>query len=155
MADATAQDLVDALSDLGRVVTRQGQAIDRLVDDARASAARDRAGADIPLLVDLLALHRDATACAATARSRREREAFTVIASGLERTIQGRGGLLVWPAAGDDFDALSMEAAEVVPTSEDGQDRTIARVLDAGLMLADPRRSVRPARVAVHRLSAS
>ncbi|UMG91968.1 nucleotide exchange factor GrpE [Nocardioides sp. TF02-7] len=153
MPDPNLQDLHDAVTDVGRIVARQGAAIDRLVDDSRAAAARARAGADVPLLVDLLALHRDATACAATARSRRERDAFTAVARGLERLVTGRGGTLVAPAPGEPFDATRMEAAEVVATDDPAADRTVASVLEAGLWLTEAGRSVRPARVAVHRHS--
>lgn len=145
------QDLADAVVDVGRLVARQAASIDQLVDDSRAAAARARAGADVPLLVDLLALHRDASSCAATARSRREREAFGAVAGGIERLIEGRGGRLVVPAEGAPFDAVSMEAAEVVATQVAEQDRTVASVLEPGLVLTEAGRSVRPARVAVHR----
>lgn len=145
------QDLADAVVDVGRLVARQAASIDRLVDDSRAAAARARVGADVPLLVDLLALHRDASACAATARSRREREAFGAVASGIERLIEGRGGRLVTPATGTAFDAVSMEAVEVVTTDDASRDRTVASLLEPGLVIADAGRSVRPARVAVHR----
>ncbi len=145
------QDLADAVVDVGRLVARQAASIDQLVDDSRAAAARARVGADVPLLVDLLALHRDASACAATARSRREREAFGAVASGIERLIEGRGGRLVTPATGTAFDAVSMEAVEVVTTDDASRDRTVASLLEPGLVIADAGRSVRPARVAVHR----
>ncbi|GAA4807078.1 hypothetical protein ACFQ0K_01825 [Nocardioides caeni] len=154
MADPSLQDLVDAVSDLGRIVSRQGATLDRLVDDSRAAAARARAGADVPLLVDLLALHRDASACAASARSRREREAFTAMAGGLQRLVEGRGGRLVMPVDGDAFDALTMEAAEIEDTDVADHDRTVARVLEPGLVLTEVGRSVRPARVVVRRLTA-
>ena len=145
------QDLADAVVDVGRLVARQAASLDQLVDDSRAAAARARVGADVPLLVDLLALHRDASTCAATARSRREREAFGAVAGGIERLIEGRGGRLVAPAAGTPFDAVSMEAVEVVTTDDATQDRTVATLLEPGLLLAEIGRSVRPARVAVHR----
>lgn len=118
MSEPSPQDLLDAVSDLGRIVARQGASVDRLVDDSRAAAARSRAGADVSLVVDLFALHSDAAACASTARSRRERTAFEALASGLERLITGRGAALVMPLPGTDFDAVTMEAAEVVSTDD-------------------------------------
>ncbi|HWJ10810.1 MAG TPA: hypothetical protein VNS46_15635 [Nocardioides sp.] len=151
MSEPTLQDLADAVVDMGRLLARQAASLDQLLDDGRAAAARARAGADVPLLVDLLALHRDASSCAATARSRREREAFTAVAGGIERLIEGRGGRLVAPAEGVPFDAASMEAVEVVPTALAEQDRTVATLLEPGLLLVELGRSVRPARVAVHR----
>lgn len=152
MSEPSPQDLADAITDVGRIVARQGASLDRLVDDSRAAAARARAGADVPLLVDLLALHRDASACAATARSRRERDAFGAIAGGLERLINGRGGQLVVPAEGAAFDAASMDAVEVEATDDEAADRTVAAVLEPGLWLGEAGRSVRPARVVVRRL---
>lgn len=154
-AESTLQDLADAVVDVGRLVARQAASLDQLVDDSRASAARARAGADVPLLVDLLALHRDANTCAATARSRREREAFGAVAGGIERLIEGRGGRLVAPAEGTTFDAASMDAVEVVPTEVAELDRTVASLLEPGLLLVEVGRSVRPARVAVHRYAGS
>ncbi|TWH01892.1 molecular chaperone GrpE [Nocardioides sp. J9] len=151
MSEPTLQDLADAVVDVGRLVARQAASIDKLVDDGRAAAARARAGADVPLLVDLLALHRDASACAATARSRREREAFTAVAGGLERLIEGRGGRLVAPSPGAVFDATTMEAVEVVATDDAARDRTVAELVEPGLVVTELGRAVRPARVAVHR----
>lgn len=152
MSEPSLQDLADAVTDLGRIVARQGASLDRLLDDGRAAAARARAGADLPLLVDLLALHRDAAACAATARSRRERDAFGAVAGGLERLITGRGGQLVTPADGTAFDAATMDAVEVEPTDDPAADRTVAAVLEPGLWLTEAGRSARPARVVVRRL---
>lgn len=152
MSEPSLQDLADAVTDLGRIVARQGASLDRLLDDSRAAAARARAGADLPLLVELVALHRDATACAATARSRRERDAFGAVAGGLERLITGRGGRLVVPAEGAAFDAATMDAVEVEPTGDPAADRTVAAVLEPGLWLTEAGRSARPARVVVRRL---
>lgn len=152
MSEPSPQDLADAITDVGRIVARQGASLDRLLDDSRAAAARARAGADVPLLVDLLALHRDATACATTARSRRERDAFGAIASGLERLVNGRGGRLVVPADGSAFDAASMDAVEVEETDDEAADRTVAAVVEPGLWLTELDRSARPARVVVRRL---
>lgn len=153
MSEPSPQDLLDAVSDLGRIVARQGASVDRLVDDSRAAAARSRAGADVSLVVDLFALHSDAAACASTARSRRERTAFEALASGLERLITGRGAALVMPLPGTDFDAVTMEAAEVVSTDDPTLDRSIESVLEPGLWLVEIGRSVRPARVVVRRLA--
>lgn len=144
-------EFAERLDDLTRVLTRQAATLDRLADEARAREAKDRAGADLPLLADLFALYSDAAACAATARTRRERAAFESTAAGLERLITGRGGQLVVPAEGDEFDPGSMDAAEVRPTDDAAQDRHVAAVLTPGLRLAAIGRTVRPARVAVHR----
>jgi molecular chaperone GrpE len=144
-------DLAERLDDLTRALTRQAATLDRMADEARAREAKERAGADLPLLVDLLALHGDAAACAATARTRRERDAFTAVAAGLARLIAGRGGELVVPAAGAEFDPASMDATEVRPTDDAGLDRLVAAVLAPGLRLTALGRTVRPARVAVHR----
>lgn len=145
------QDLLDQIADLGRIVTRQGASIDRLVDDSRAAAARIRSGADLPLLLDLLALYSTALTCASTARSRRERAAFDAVAGGLERLMIGRGAVLVTPPLGTAFDAALMEASEIVATDDGALDRTVDAVLEPGLSLAEGGRSVRPARVVVRR----
>jgi molecular chaperone GrpE len=137
------QDLADKVDDVARLVSRQSATLGGLVD-ARAST-----GPDVPLLVELHSLHVDALACAATARSRRERAAFVALAAGLERLLAGRGGALVTPHPGDAFSGTSMEAAEVVPTGDPALDRTVAVLLEPGLQVAT--RSVRPARVTVHR----
>ncbi|GAA3235461.1 hypothetical protein GCM10017691_32820 [Pseudonocardia petroleophila] len=137
------RELADKIDDVTRLLTRQAAAIAALTD------ARAATGPDVPLLVDLHALLRDSLACAATARSRRERAAFTAVAAGLERLVVGRGGALVTPAPGEAFRGTQMEAVEVVPTDDPAQDRTVARLLEPGLDAAG--RSVRPARVAVFR----
>lgn len=137
------QDVSDKVDDIARLLTRQTAALAALAD---APAA---AGPDLALLVDLHALLVDVLACAATARSRRERAAFTAVAAGLERLVVGRGGALVGPAAGAVFDGAHMEAVEVVPTDDPAQDRTVAQLREPGLDAAG--RSVRPARVAVFR----
>ena len=149
--EPTARDLADRIDDLGRVLSRQARTIGEMADEARARAARERVGADLPLLADLLALHADAAACAATARSRRERDAFAAMAAGLERLIAGRGGALVAPAPGEDFDAAQMDAVEVVATDDPALDRTVEALRAPGLRLADGGRSVRPAAVVVRR----
>lgn len=139
----TVQDLADKIDDVTRLLARQSAAIAALAD---APAA---AGPDVALLVDLHALYCDVLACAATARSRRERSAFTAVASGLERLVVGRGGAVVAPEAGSAFRGTHMEAVEVVPTDDPARDRTVAELREPGLDAAG--RSVRPARVAVHR----
>jgi molecular chaperone GrpE len=143
VADPSLQDLVDKVDDLSRLVARQSAALARLVDTGT------RAGPDVPLLVELHALRSDALACAATTRTRKERSAFEAIAAGLERLLAGRGGTLVSPRPGHAFSAATMEAAEVVTTDDAALDRTVAALLEPGLEVDG--RSVRPARVAVHR----
>lgn len=152
MSTPTPQELLDAVVDLGRIVTRQGATIDRLVDDSRATAARARAGGDVPLLVELHAMYLDAARFAGTSRAKRERAAFEAFAASVERLIAGRAGALVAPSAGAPFDALDMEAVEVVPTADEALDRTVAALLAPGLKLAETGRTVRPARVCVSRL---
>lgn len=137
------QDLGDKIDDVARLVSRQSATLGALAD-ARAST-----GPDVPLLVELHALHVDALACAGTARSRRERAAFVALAAGLERLLAGRGGAVLTPHPGDAFSGTSMEAAEVVPTGDPALDRTVAGCLEPGMQVGT--RSVRPARVAVHR----
>jgi molecular chaperone GrpE len=44
-----------------------------------------------------------------------------------------------------------MEAAEVTPTADAAADRTVAALLEPGLSVGP--RSIRPARVAVHKLT--
>jgi molecular chaperone GrpE len=151
VSEPTLRDLLDQITDLGRIVARQGASVERLVDDSRAAAARARAGADIPLLVDLFVLYCDASTCASTARSRRERAAFEALGAGLERLLTGRGATVVTPSPGVAFDPASMEAAEVVATDDPALDRTVHAVLEPGLWLIDAGRSVRPARVVVQR----
>lgn len=137
------RDLADKVDDLSRLVTRQSAALARLADGGT------RAGPDVPLLVELHALRSDALTCAATTRTRKERSAFEAIAAGLERLLAGRGGTLVSPRPGHAFSAATMEAAEVVATDDTALDRTVAALLEPGLEVDG--RSVRPARVAVHR----
>jgi molecular chaperone GrpE len=143
VVDPSLQDIVDKVDDLSRLVTRQSAALARLAD------AGTRAGPDVPLLVELHALRSDALTCAATTRMRKERSAFEAIAAGLERLLAGRGGVLVSPRPGHPFSAATMEAAEVVATDDAALDRTVATLLEPGLEVDG--RSVRPARVAVHR----
>ncbi|TWF80901.1 molecular chaperone GrpE [Pseudonocardia hierapolitana] len=144
MADPSLQDLADKVDDLSRLVTRQSAALARLAEGGT------RAGPDVPLLVELHALRSDALACAATTRTRKERAAFEAIAAGLERLLAGRGGTLVSPRPGHAFSAATMEAAEVLTTDDAALDRTVAALLEPGLEVDG--RSVRPARVSVHRL---
>ena len=143
MADPSLQDLLDRIDDLSRLVARQSATLGRLVEGGA------RSGPDVPLLVELHALRSDALACAATTRARRERSAFEAVAAGLERLLAGRGGTLVVPRPGHPFSAATMEAAEVVATDDAALDRTVATLLEPGLEVQG--RSVRPARVAVHR----
>jgi molecular chaperone GrpE len=138
------QEISDKVDDVARALARQAAVLAALSD---APAA---AGPDVALLVDLHALRGDALACAATARSARERGAFTALAAGLERLLVGRGGTVVAPAAGEAFDGRTMEAAEVAATDDPAADRTVAALLAAGLAVEG--RCVRPARVAVHRV---
>lgn len=141
----TLQEVSDKVDDVARALARQAAVLAALTAAAPAAA-----GPDVALLVDLHALHRDATACAATARSRRERAGFEAVAAGLERLLTGRGGRLLRPVPGEAFDSRTMEAAEVVPAADGAADRTVAAVHEPGLAAGD--RCVRPARVAVHRV---
>ncbi|QLY29717.1 nucleotide exchange factor GrpE [Nocardia huaxiensis] len=147
--DALAERLTERIDDLARVIARQGSALDRLADDAKARAQRERAGADVPLVVELFALYGDAQALGTTAHSEAERTAFETFANRVERLLTGRGGQLVLPAPGAVFDALTMEAADVVDTEDAAADRTVEDVLQPGLTIAE--RSVRPAKVIVRR----
>ncbi|WP_433602170.1 hypothetical protein ACQPXH_10845 [Nocardia sp. CA-135953] len=138
--------LAERIEDLTRVVARQATTIDRLAVEAKA---RDRAGADLPLVLELFAIHTDTAACAATAESPRERTAFEAVATRIERLIIGRGGTLVTPRPDDAFDSLTMEAADVAKTDDPALDRTVESVVRTGLMVSG--RSVRPAGVVVRR----
>jgi molecular chaperone GrpE len=142
--EPTLTELADKLDDLARLLTRQTGVLGALTE-----RGADTARPDLPLLVELHALHTGAVQCAASARTRRERAAFTAMGAGLERLLAGRGGRVVAPAAGDAFSAVSMEAAEVIDADDPDQDRRVARLLEPGLDVAG--RSVRPARVAVYR----
>ena len=146
MADPSIRDLADKVDDLSRLVARQSGALGQIAD------ARRRPGSDVALLVDLHALRGDALAAASATRSGKERGAFEAIATGLERLLAGRGGVLVVPRAGHPFSAATMEAAEEVACADASLDRTVATLLAPGLE-ADGR-TVRPARVAVHRYAA-
>lgn len=141
--------LAEQVQDLARILARQAGTVERLADAEQARAARDRAGADLPLVVELFALLGEVTACADTAGSERERAAFAAVAARVERLLVGRGGTVVVPAVGDVFDAAVMEAADVVDAADAGEDRTVEAVLAPGLSV--PGRSVRPARVVVRR----
>jgi molecular chaperone GrpE len=143
VADLSLQDLADKVDDLARVVFRQAATLERLADGAA------RPGPDVPLLVELHALRAEALACAAAGRTRKDRSAFGAIAAGLERLLAGRGGTLVTPRPGHAFSAATMAAAEDVATDDAALDRTVATLLEPGLEVEG--RSVRPARVAVHR----
>jgi molecular chaperone GrpE len=146
VGEVTLQDVADRVDDVARALARQAVALGALTD------ARD-AGPDLSLLVELHALRVDALACAATARTHRERDAFTAMATGLERLLVGRGGTTVAPAVGAAFDGRTMEAAEVTPTADAASDRTVAALLEPGLSVGP--RSIRPARVAVYKLAAT
>jgi molecular chaperone GrpE len=146
VADPSIRDLADKVDDLSRLVARQSGALGQIAD------ARRRPGSDVALLVDLHALRGDALAAASATRSGKERGAFEAIATGLERLLAGRGGVLVVPRAGHPFSAATMEAAAEVTCADAALDRTVATLLAPGLE-ADGR-TVRPARVAVHRYAA-
>jgi molecular chaperone GrpE len=143
VADPSIRELTDKVDDLSRLVARQSGALGQLAESG------GRRGPDIPLLVDLHALRGDALAAAGAARSAKERSAFEAIATGLERLLAGRGGVLVMPRAGHPFSAATMEAAEEVACTDTSLDRTVAALLSPGLEAEG--RTVRPARVAVHR----
>ena len=140
--------VAEQVEDLSRVIARQAQTLDRLVESDRARTRQAAAGADLPLLVDLFALFTDATACANSAGDA-DRDAFTALAAGLDRVISGRGGILVVPPPGAQFDARTMEAVDVVDTGDAAADRTVAQLLRPGLRVGD--RSVRAAAVVVLR----
>ncbi len=145
MGEVTLQDVADRVDDVARALARQAATLGEM------RAGPGESGPDVPLLVELHTLRVDALACAATARSDRERDAFTAMAAGLERLLVGRGGTVVAPACGVAFDARTMEAAEVTPTVDAAADRTVGALLEPGLSVGP--RSVRPARVAVHKLT--
>ncbi|MET8774997.1 nucleotide exchange factor GrpE [Nocardia sp. NPDC004654] len=151
VAESLAQ-LVERVEDLSRIVARQAATIERLADEAKARARQDRAGADLPLVVELFALHNDTAACAATAESLRERAAFEVIGARVERLLTGRGAAIVMPRPDDPFDSLTMEAADVTATTDPDADRTVDGLVHPGLTVAG--RSVRPAGVVVRRYRA-
>lgn len=139
--------LAERVEDLARILARQAGTVERLADAEGAREARDRAGADLPLVVELFALLGEVTACADTAESERERAAFAAVAARVERLLVGRGGTVVTPGVGEAFDPAVMEAADVVETEDEREDRTVAEVLAPGLSV--PARNVRPARVVV------
>ncbi|MBF6354632.1 nucleotide exchange factor GrpE [Nocardia higoensis] len=141
--------LIERIDDLTRIVARQAAMIERLADEAKARDRRDRAGADLPLVVDLFALYGDTVACAETAASDDDRAAFTALAVRLERLLTGRGATLVTPVPDSVFDSRTMEATDVVDTDDPDADRTVAALLAPGLQAGD--RSVRPASVVVRR----
>ncbi|MFD0364367.1 nucleotide exchange factor GrpE [Nocardia sp. GCM10030253] len=147
--ETTLDQLAERIEDLSRVIARQAATIERMVDDAKDRAERDRAGTDLPLVVELFALHADTIACAATAESPRERDAFDAIATRVERLIVGRGGAIVTPRPDTPFDALTMEAADVTKTDDPAADRTVDGLRQPGLTVSG--RSIRPATVVVRR----
>ncbi|MGC4935012.1 nucleotide exchange factor GrpE [Gordonia sp. DT30] len=141
--------LEEQITDLGRVLARQATSLDRLVDADRARAAQAKAGADLPLLVDLLALYTDARTCAVSAAEEADRAAFEALADGLDRLITGRGGTLVVPVAGDGFDAAVMDAVDIRDAPGESARRTVADLVRPGLRVGQ--RSVRAAAVIVYR----
>ncbi|WP_338837238.1 nucleotide exchange factor GrpE [Gordonia polyisoprenivorans] len=141
--------LDERVEDLGRVIARQSQSLERLLDAEKKRSARDAAGADLALLVDLLALFGDALGCASSSADAADRAAFTALADGLERLIVGHGGTPVTPRVGDDFDATTMDAVDTRETGAADRSRTVAGVLRPGLNVGS--RSVRPAAVIVYR----
>ncbi len=145
MGEVTLQDVADRVDDVARALVRQAVTLGALTD------GRGAAELDVPLLVELHTLRVDALACAATARSRRERDAFAAMAAGLERLLVGRGGTVLAPDVGAAFDGHTMEVVQVTPTDDPAADRTVAALLEPGLSVGP--RSVRPARVTVRRLS--
>ncbi|WP_330179232.1 nucleotide exchange factor GrpE [Nocardia sp. NBC_01503] len=147
--DGGGANLSERIDDLTRVIARQAATLERLADDARARDRRERAGADVPLVVELFAVFGDALSLAATAGSETERTAFETFANRVERLLVGRGGQVVRPTPDVAFDALTMEAADTRATADPAADRTVAEVLQPGLTIAD--RSVRPAKVIVRR----
>ena len=74
--------------------------------------------------------------CAVSA-SEADRPAFELLRAGLERLIVGRGGAVVAPPAGTDFDARTMEAVDVHPTDDTSADRTVAELLRPGLVVGE------------------
>lgn len=147
-ATAPIAQVVERVEDLSRVIARQAQTLDRLIESDRARARQAASGADLPLLVDLFGLFIDATTCAASAGDA-DADAFTALAAGLDRMITGRGGVLVVPSPGTQFDARTMEAVDVVEVDDAAADLTVAQVLRPGLLVGD--RSVRAAAVVVRR----
>ena len=140
------EQLREQVSDLALVVARQTRTIERLVDAAKRPGGS--ATVDVSLLVDLFALHTDAATCAVSA-SEADRPAFELLRAGLERLIVGRGGAVVAPPPGADFDARTMEAVDVRAATDTSADRTVAELLHPGLVVGE--RSVRPAAVVVFR----
>lgn len=145
----------EVLEDILRTLARQQATIDRLADSLRTVEAQSRSAADIPLLLDLLAIRGDAAACATTAESDRERAGFAAQVAAVERLMSGRGGTLVSPAVDSDFSAATMEAAEIIRTDDPALDRTVDRVVVEGLRLTESNRSIRPALVVVRRYKVS
>ncbi|MEV6275984.1 nucleotide exchange factor GrpE [Nocardia sp. NPDC051832] len=141
--------LVEQVEDLSRVIARQAATIERLTDDARSRAQQERAGADLPLVVELFALYNDSAACASTAESDRERDAFAAATTRVERLLAGRGAALVTPRPDEPFDPLTMEATDVAATADPAADRTIDALIQPGLSVSG--RSIRPASVIVRR----
>ncbi len=144
MPEPTLQDIADKVDDLARLLVRQAATLNGIAD-----ARPGDAGPDAALLVELHALYADSLRCAATARYRREHDAFLALGNGLERLVIGRGGSIVRPAAGDAFDATTMSAVEVMDVADPAADRTVARLVAPGLQVGS--RSIRAAQVSVRR----
>lgn len=136
--DDQLRQLAERVEDLTRVVVRQAQTLDQLVDADRARTS----GPDLPLLVVLFAVFVDADACARSGDA-----AFASIAGSLERLITGRGGEIITPSVGDPFEVSTMEAVDVRPATADDTPRTVADPIRPGLRVGP--RSVRPAMVTV------
>ena len=130
--------LTERVEDLTRVVVRQAQTLDQLVDADRARAS----GPDLPLLVELFSIFIDADSCARSGDA-----AFAAISGSLERLITGRGGTVITPSVGDPFEVSTMEAVGVRPVEGDTEPRTVADPIRPGLLVGP--RSVRPAMVVV------
>lgn len=92
VTDHLTERVLERVDDLARVIARQAGTIERLVDEAKARAQRERAGADLPLVVELFALYGDARTLADTAGSETERAAFETFAGGWSGCSPGAVG---------------------------------------------------------------
>ncbi len=141
--------ITERIDDLARVIARQAATIERLADASKLKTREERAEADAPLIRDLFALHGLAQAFASTTESEPDRQGFETISRRVERMLAERGGELVTPFRGTDFDPETMEAAELTGTDDPAMDRTVESVIQPGLTIGD--RSIRPAKVVVRR----
>ncbi|WP_405491963.1 nucleotide exchange factor GrpE [Nocardia sp. NBC_00511] len=147
---ATAVDrITERIDDLARVVARQAATLERLADEAKSKTRDERADSDAPLMRDLFALHGLAQTFASTSNSEPDLQGFAAMARRVERMLVERGGQLVTPFRGTDFDPATMEAAELADTDDPASDRTVESVIQPGLTIGD--RSIRPAKVVVRR----